>query len=205
MDMEKDGGWWILKWLISRLINCVYVWGLRQDTGPTIDSHWGRLMTNILLHSARDTSCITSASYSRPASSYSLFLLRKTSLLSVPLSHTRTCAHTHSCCCTIKEDKAACTYFSCSSLQTQQCIALNFLVDSKRMVHWVVVCACCTWIMRMEMLVLCMKYDLECLNKSVWSCPEDRKTDRDTEMFLFPTLALSYITVPTSLISLWAQ
>lgn len=87
LDMEKDGRRWILKWLISRLINSLYVWGPRQDTGPT-DSHRGTLMTNILLHSARDAPCITSASHSCPASSYSLFLLRKTSFLSVPLSHT---------------------------------------------------------------------------------------------------------------------
>ncbi len=85
------------KWLISRLINSVYVWGLRQDTGPTIDSHRGTLMTNILLHGAGDAPCITSASYSHPAYSYSFFLLRKTLLPSVPLSliYSLSLSHTH--------------------------------------------------------------------------------------------------------------
>lgn len=47
------------------------------------------------------------------------------------------------------------------------------------------------------MLVLCTKWDLECFRKSVSSCSLDRKTERDTEILLSPTLALPFTQVPT--------
>lgn len=114
-EEDEDGKgerlcWWLVVMVVCVcvcLFVCVYVCvckrGLRQDASSTIDSHRGTLMTHILLHSAGEAPCITSAPYSCPCYT-PLF-----SCFPAPLC----LSHTHTVVLRLwNRTKAICRYFS---------------------------------------------------------------------------------------------